>query len=78
VVAHAEATHTGPDLLDDARPLMPSDHRQGRTDQVTGTDVVIRMAQPGGFERNQDLALFGWIEFDLFDRPLFVHSPQHR
>ena len=39
--------------------------------------MVIGMAQAGGLEQNEDLALFWSVEVDLLDTPRFVESPQH-
>jgi hypothetical protein len=35
------------------------------------------MAQAGGLERDEDLALLGPLEVDLLDAPPLVESPQH-
>jgi hypothetical protein len=35
------------------------------------------MAQSGGLERHQDLAVLRTVEFDLLDTPFLIDIPQH-
>ena len=65
-VAGGEVGDAGADLLDDARALMPADHRQ-RGGQVTGDDVLVGMAQAAAAEGDQDLPLLRRVELDLLD-----------
>ena len=77
MIAHLQVADPGADLLDDARPLVPADDRQCHAGQISGLDMVVGMAQPGGLERDQDLALLRSVEVDFLDRPRLVESPQH-
>ena len=56
-VARFEAGHLSADLLDDARDFMAKRQRQGVNRGFTRAVVGIRMADPGGFDPHQHLAL---------------------
>ena len=75
VVADLEVATPGPDFLHDACALVPADHRQRHAGQVAGPDMVVGMAQAGGLERHQDLALFRSVEVDLLDTPIGSLNP---
>jgi hypothetical protein len=87
VVAHLEALDTRAELLDDPGTLVAADGGQQR-DAVTDPHVVVRMAQPGGLDPDQNLVELRRIELDLLDAPrrpgfpedggldLHVHAPR--
>src|SRR5262249_27996314 len=77
MVAGLEVAHTGPDLLYDSRALMSADDRQRNTGEIAGDDMVVRVAQAGRLERDEDLALLRPVEVDLLDAPPLVESPEH-
>src|SRR6202035_2929023 len=67
-VTGCEAGDTRADLLDDARALVPADHRQ-RRGQVTGDDVLVGMAKAAAAECDRSLPLPGGDELNLLHPP---------
>ena len=78
VIADGKVVDAWPDLLDDARALVPADHRQWHPGEVTRPDVVVGVAQASRLERDQDLAVLRSVEVDFLDGPVLVDLPQHR
>ena len=77
VVAGRQTDDTRADLPHDARTLVAADERK-RGRQVPGADVLVGVAQAGGLPGHQHLAVFGWVEVDLFDGPVGAVLPQNR
>ena len=77
MVAWLEPGHAGADLLDHPGPLVAAHDRVPHRD-VTGTQVVVRVAQAGRREPDEHLALLGRIEVHLDDLPVLAHVPEHR
>ena len=75
MVAGCQFAHAWADIKHNAGALMAADDRH-RGGQVTGTDVMIGVAQPGGFERHQNLAGLWRIKVDFFDAPVLFVVPQ--
>ena len=76
VVAGLHARDTAADLLDGPRTFVAADGGHGDGD-VTGDDVLVRMAQAGGAHAHEDLLGLRVVELDFLDLPRLVHSPQH-
>ena len=74
MVAHGDTADTRPHRLHDPGPFVAAHHRQARA-AVTGDEVYVRAAYPGGRHPDEDLALLGRIEFDLLHRELLVYFP---
>jgi mycofactocin precursor len=66
VVALLDPRDAGPDLLDDARALVPEHHRQSRL-EVTVRDVYVGVAQPRVRVADQHLPLPRPVEVELLD-----------
>src|ERR1700724_2025156 len=77
VVADVQVPHTGSHLLDYAGALVTANDGK-REGKVTRAHVVIGVAQSGGLERDEHLAVLRTVEVDLLDAPILVHVPQHR
>jgi hypothetical protein len=77
VVTNLQVTHTGSDLLHDARALVAADDRHRHPGEVAGADVVIGMAQAGGLEGHQHFAFLWTIEIYVLDTPFLIDIPQH-
>ncbi len=77
MIADLQVPHAGADLLHDTGALMPADRRKRHAGQIAGLDMVVGVAQPGGLECDEDLALFRSVEVDLLDTPRLVELPQH-
>ena len=67
VVATGEARHAFADLLDDARRLVPEDHRQ-RTRPVAVDHRQVGMAEPRCANAHQHFAGAWRVEFDFLER----------
>src|SRR4051794_26540765 len=76
MIADFQVAHTRSDVLDDPGALMAADDRHRHSGEVPGADVMIGVAQPGGFERHQDLTVLGTVEFDLLDAPVLIDVPK--
>src|SRR4051794_37233682 len=76
MVALGHPGHAGTDGLDDARALMPADHRQPRT--VALPDVLIGVAQPGRHHADEYLARLGRVQVDLGYLPPLSWLAEHR
>ena len=66
VVARLQVGHAGPGLLDLARGLVAERHRNGAR-PVAVDDGKVGMAEPGGADADQHLALSRRIELHILD-----------
>jgi hypothetical protein len=66
----------GTGLLDDARRLVPEQHRH-RPDATPIDDRQVGVAQPGGLDADQQFVVAGWGQLELGDRegPRFGVAP---
>ena len=74
MVAGLHVPHAGADFLHDASPFVATDDGQ-RHGKVAGADMMIRVAEPGGLEGHQDLAVLRPIEVYLLDAPFPIEFP---
>ena len=72
MIADFQFPHSGADLDHDTGAFVTADDGN-RGGKISGPDVVVGMAQAGGLEGHQDLAVARRIEVDFLDVPhLFV------
>ena len=77
VIAGGQPADPLADLLDDAGALVAADDRQLER-QVTGDEVLVRVAHPRGRQLDQHLARAGRVELDLLHAPRRADLPQDR
>jgi hypothetical protein len=75
--ADFEVAYLLPHLADDARALVPADHRNVPQGHVPGREVIVGVAQAGGDHLHQHLTGAGLVELDLLDLPLPGLLPEH-
>lgn len=76
VVAGLERGHPRADLLNDPCALVPTDDGQHRG-RVTGSRMVVRVAQARRLPGDQDLAIARSVQVDLFDTPVLMGTPEN-
>ncbi len=76
VVALRDVGDPVADLDDDARALVPADHRHGHL-QVAGDQVLVGVTHAARGHLDHHLAMPRAVEVDLLDLPFLVQSPQH-
>lgn len=77
VIAGFEAAHLPARLADDARALVPADHRDVPQGHVPGRELIAGAAQAGGDHLHQHLGGAGLVELDLLYLPLPGLLPEH-
>jgi len=76
VIAHRETADAGPDCLDHAGSFVAAAKRQVADGDVTGREVIVRVAQAGGAHPHQHLVLTRFVEFDVADFPFPGNLPK--
>src|SRR3954453_15682035 len=76
VVAGGNVLDPGPDLGDDARSLVPTQHGEATHRNAAGHQMVVGMAHPRRLHLDLDLVLDGVADLDLLDRPRLVELPE--
>jgi hypothetical protein len=77
VIAGFEVAHLLARLADDARALVPADHRDVPQGHVPGREVIVGVAQAGGDHLHQHLGGAGLVELDLLYLPRPGLLPEH-
>ncbi len=80
MIADLEIGDTGTYLFDDAGTFVATEHGGPIDRDVTGVHVVIRMADAGCGQANQDLTFLRVVQLDFFYGPSGVRAglPQER
>ena len=78
MIAHRETADAGPDCLDHAGAFVPTAKRQVANGDVTGREVIVRVAQAGGAHPDQYLMLARFVQLDVADFPLAWNLPKQR
>ncbi len=78
MIARRETTDTGPDGLDHAGAFVATAERQATNGNVTGREVIVRVAQTGGAHPDQYLVLTRFVEFHVANFPLTWNLPKQR
>jgi len=77
VIAGLQPADPGAHLLDDSGPLVAADDGVPDRD-IAGSQVIIRVAEPGRDEANEHLTGLGRIQLELDDLPLVADIAKHR
>ena len=76
MIARRETTDTGPDGLDHAGAFVATAERQATNGNVTGREVIVRVAQTGRAHPHQHLVLTRFVEFHVADFPFPGNVPE--
>ncbi len=74
MIANVQVSNAWSNFLDDAGTLVPAYQRDCER-KVTLANVMVGVAQPSRRVGDQHFALFGAVQLDLFDAPLFMDVP---
>ena len=69
MVTGFEAPHAVADRLHDSGSLVAAHHREGRFGEVTHSDVLVGVAQPGETHLDEHLLGAGVVDLELLDLP---------
>ena len=67
-VARLHVRHARSDCLDDARALVPEDHRPAPAAELAVGEVEVGMADAGRCDTDEDLVVSRGVELDVLDR----------
>lgn len=75
MIARRDVFHARPNFGDDARALVPAEHREARHRDAAGDQVMVGVAHARRFHLDLDLVRLRVADLDVLDGPRLVELP---